>query len=289
MTHTFRVGLVQMTTGRDVAKNLVDASQLIRDAAKVGAHYVQTPEITTLMERDAAKLFVATRSEDGNPALAHFQALARELKIWLHIGSIGVAVAPDKIANRSYLISPDGIVRARYDKIHMFDVDLPGGETYRESKNYKPGDKAVIADLPWGALGLTICYDMRFPVLYRVLAHGGAKFIAVPAAFTVPTGKAHWHALLRARAIETQCFVFAAAQAGTHENGRLTYGHSLVISPWGEILAEGDGETPSVITADIDVRLVDDARAKVPSLTHDREFTLVHAAALDKAPQKVTV
>jgi deaminated glutathione amidase len=285
MTHTFRVGLVQMTTGRDVAKNLADASRLIRDAAKAGAHYVQTPEITTLMERDAAKLFVATRSEDGNPALAHFQALARELKIWLHIGSMGVAVAPDKIANRSYLISPEGAVRARYDKIHMFDVDLPGGETYRESKHYKPGDNAVIADLPWGPLGLTICYDMRFPVLYRVLAHGGAKFIAVPAAFTVPTGKAHWHALLRARAIETQCFVFAAAQAGTHENGRLTYGHSLVISPWGEILAEGDGTTPSVITADIDVRLVDDARAKVPSLTHDREFTLVHAAA----PQKLTV
>ncbi len=289
MSHTFRASLIQMTTGRDVAKNLVDASKLIRDAAKAGAQYVQTPEITTLMERDAARLFVATRSEDGNPALAHFQALARELKIWLHIGSMGIAVAADKIANRSYLIAPDGIVRARYDKIHMFDVDLPGGETYRESKNYKPGDKAVIADLPWGPLGLTICYDMRFPVLYRVLAHSGAKFIAVPAAFTVPTGKAHWHTLLRARAIETQCFVFAAAQAGTHENGRATYGHSLIISPWGEILAEGDGETPGVITADIDVRLVDEARGKVPSLTHDREFTLVHATAPPTAAQKVAV
>jgi deaminated glutathione amidase len=275
--HKFRVGLVQLTTGRDVAANLVAATTLIRDAAKVGAQYVQTPEVTVLMERDSSRLFVATRPEDGNPALAHFRSLARELKIWLHIGSMGIAVSPDKIANRAFLISPGGVIMARYDKIHMFDVDLPGGETYRESKNYRPGDQAVVADLPWGPLGITICYDMRFPVLYRVLAHGGAKFIAVPSAFTVPTGKAHWHALLRARAIETQCFVFAAAQAGTHEGGRQTYGHSLVISPWGEILAEGDGETPSIITADIDVGLVDAAREKVPSLTHDRVFKLVHA------------
>jgi deaminated glutathione amidase len=282
---TFRAGLVQMTSGRDVAKNLVDASKLIRDAAKAGAQYVQTPEVTTLIERDHARLFVETRPEEGNPALAHFRALARELKIWLHIGSMGIAVSADKIANRSFLISPDGVITARYDKIHMFDVDLAGGESYRESRNFQPGDKAVVADLPWGPLGLTVCYDMRFPVLYRVLAHGGAKFIAVPSAFTVPTGKAHWHALLRARAIETQCFVFAAAQAGTHENGRVTYGHSLIISPWGEILAEGDGETPGTITAEIDVRQVDDARAKVPSLTHDREFTLVRAAL----PQKATI
>jgi deaminated glutathione amidase len=279
---TFRAGLVQMTTGRDVARNLADASKLIRDAAKAGCHYVQTPEVTTLMERDHARLFVETRHYEGNPALAHFRALARELKIWLHIGSMGVTVAPDKIANRSVLINPEGVITATYDKIHMFDVDLAGGESYKESRNFRPGNQAVIADLPWGAMGLTICYDMRFPVLYRVLAHGGAKFIAVPAAFTVPTGKAHWHALLRARAIETQCFVLAAAQAGTHENGRATYGHSLIISPWGEILAEGDASTPSVVTADIDLALVDDARGKVPSLTHDREFTLVHAAGREK-------
>jgi deaminated glutathione amidase len=272
---SFKVGLVQMTTGRDVAKNLEAASRLIREAAAAGAQYIQTPEVTTLMERDSARLFVETRPEDGNAALAHFRSLARELKIWLHIGSMGIAVAPDKIANRAFLISPGGVITARYDKIHMFDVDLAGGESYRESKNYRPGDQAVVADLPWGPLGITICYDMRFPVLYRVLAHGGAKFIAVPSAFTVPTGKAHWHALLRARAIETQCFVFAAAQAGTHDGGRLTYGHSLIISPWGECLAEGDGETPSVIVADIDVGQVDDARRKVPSLTHDREFKLL--------------
>ena len=275
----FRVGLCQMTTGPDVAANLEAATKLIREAAAKGASYVQTPEITTLMETDRAKLFVATRPEEGNPAIAHFRSIARELKIWLHVGSMGIAVAPDKIANRAFLISPDGVVTARYDKIHMFDVDLPDGEKYRESRNFAPGDTAVLADLPWGKLGITICYDMRFPGLYRALAHAGATMIAVPAAFTVPTGKAHWHTLLRARAIETQCFVFAAAQAGTHPSGRQTYGHSLVISPWGEILAEADGVHPSVITADIDMAAVDEARSRVPSLTHDRAFKVVHANA----------
>ncbi len=273
----FRVGLCQMTTGSDVAANLEVASKLIREAVAAGANYVQTPEITTLMETDRAKLFVATRPEEGNPAIAHFRSLARELKIWLHVGSMGVAISPEKIANRALLISPEGVVTARYDKIHMFDVDLPNGEKYRESRNFAPGATAVLADLPWGKLGLTICYDMRFPGLYRALAHAGATMIAVPAAFTVPTGKAHWHTLLRARAIETQCFVFAAAQAGTHANGRQTYGHSLVISPWGEILAEADGVHPTVITADIDMALVDEARSRVPSLTHDRTFTVVQA------------
>ncbi len=275
----FRVGLCQMTTGPDVAVNLAAASTLIREAAAAGAQYIQTPEITTLMETDRAKLFVATRPEEGNPAIAHFRSLARELKIWLHIGSLGIAIAPEKIANRAILISPDGVVTARYDKIHMFDVDLPNGEKYRESRNFAPGDTAVVADLPWGKLGLTICYDMRFPGLYRALAQAGATMIAVPAAFTVPTGKAHWHTLLRARAIETQCFVFAAAQAGTHPNGRQTYGHSIVIAPWGEILAEADGVHPSVITADIDMAAVDEARTRVPSLTHDRAFKVVHANA----------
>ncbi len=273
----FRVGLCQMTSGPDVAANLEVASTLIRQAASAGADYVQTPEITTLMETDRAKLFVATRPEEGNPAIAHFRSIARELKIWLHVGSMGVALSPEKIANRAILISPDGVVTARYDKIHMFDVDLPNGEKYRESRNFAPGDVAVLADLPWGKLGLTICYDMRFPGLYRALAHAGATMIAVPAAFTVPTGKAHWHTLLRARAIETQCFVFAAAQAGTHANGRQTYGHSLVISPWGEILAEADGVHPMVITAEIDMAAVEEARSRVPSLTHDRAFTVVQA------------
>lgn len=283
----FRAALVQMCTGRDVARNLVDLSRLVREAVAAGAQYVQTPEVSVLMERDRARLFVETRPEEGNPAIAHCQALARELGIWLHLGSMGVLVKPDKIANRSYLFSPDGRIAARYDKIHMFDVELPGGETYRESRNFEPGSKAVLADLPWGTLGLTVCYDIRFPALYRALAKSGAEIIAVPSAFTVPTGQAHWHALLRARAIESQCFVLAAAQAGTHENGRSTYGHSLIVSPWGEVLAEADGDKPSVIFADIDMQAVDEARKRVPSLQHDRPFEVVRAepaAQSDRTP-----
>jgi predicted amidohydrolase len=280
----FRAGLVQMCTGRDVARNVADASTLIREAAAHGCDYVQTPEVTTLFETDRARLFVQTRPEDGNPAIAHFQSLARELGIWLHIGSMGVLVSSEQIANRSYLISPQGRIVAHYDKIHMFDVDLPGGESYRESRNYRAGDRAVVADLPWGKLGFTICYDVRFPYLHRALAKAGAMFIAVPAAFTVPTGKAHWHTLLRARAIETQCFVLAAAQAGEHETGRSTFGHSLIIAPWGEILAEGDGTSPSVISAEIDLAVLDGARSRVPSLTHDQSFTVVHAASDEAQP-----
>lgn len=276
---TFRAGLVQMCTGRDVARNLSELSRLVREAAAAGASYVQTPEVSVLMERDRARLFVETRPEDGNPAIAHCQALARELGIWLHLGSMGVLVKPDKIANRSYLFTPQGRIAARYDKIHMFDVELPGGESYRESRSFEPGGKAVLVDLPWGSLGLTICYDMRFPALYRALAQAGAQMLAVPSAFTVPTGQAHWHALLRARAIEAQCFVLAAAQVGNHESGRSTYGHSLIVSPWGEILAEADGDKPSVVVADIDMKAVDEARRRVPSLQHDRPFEVVHASA----------
>jgi predicted amidohydrolase len=272
-----KVGLVQMRTGRDVEKNLIEASALIREAAMGGALYVQTPEVTTLMEFDRARLFVETRPEDGNPALAHFRALARELGIWLHIGSMGILVKPDKIANRAFLIDPNGRIVARYDKIHMFDVQLPGGESYRESRNFEPGCHAVLADLPWGPLGLTICYDLRFPHLYRTLAKAGARFIAIPAAFTIPTGEAHWHTLLRARAIETQCFVLAAAQGGKHENGRGTYGHSLIVGPWGEIVAEA-GTDPCVLVAELDLRAIDEARSRVPSLEHDRPFELIHGA-----------
>jgi predicted amidohydrolase len=276
----FRIALVQMCTGRSIEANLAEASRLVREAAAAGAAYVQTPEVTTLMERERTKLFLNTRPEEGNPALAHFQALARELAIWLHIGSMGILVQPDKIANRSFLITPEGKVAARYDKIHMFDVELPGGESYRESKSFVPGRAAVLAQLPWGLLGLTICYDIRFPGLYRALAKAGASFLAVPSAFTVPTGRAHWHALLRARAIETQCFVLAAAQAGQHENGRTTYGHSLVVSPWGEILGEGDGIRPSVIVADLQLSAITAARRQIPSLQHDRPFEVVRASAL---------
>jgi predicted amidohydrolase len=271
---TFRAALVQMCSGRNVEKNVLDASGLIREAARGGAHYVQTPECTTFMDLGRESLFAATLPEAGNPGLETFRALARELGIWLHIGSMAVRVSTDKVANRSYVLSPEGAVAARYDKIHLFDVDLPGGESYRESASYEAGRDGVIIDLPWGGLGLTICYDLRFPQLHRALAKAGAKFLAVPAAFTRLTGEAHWHTLIRARAIEAQCFVFAAAQGGRHEHGRETFGHSLIISPWGQVLAEG-AIHPGVIFADIDCRNVEDVRARVPSLQHDRPFEVV--------------
>ena len=270
---TFRAALVQLCSGRSVDPNVAQAEALIREAAAGGAHYVQTPEVTTLMELETKRLFAAAEPEEGNRALQRFRELAAELKIWLHIGSMAIKLSPEKIANRAYVLSPAGDIVARYDKIHMFDVDLPGGESYRESKNYKPGERAVIASLPWGGLGLSICYDLRFPHLYRALAKSGATLLAVPAAFTKLTGEAHWHTLLRARAIECQCFVFAAAQGGRHEHGRDTYGHSLIISPWGQILAES-GVDPGVVTADIDLQAVEIARSRVPSLGHDRPFTV---------------
>ncbi len=274
---SFRAGLVQMCATRDPDRNVADATALIREAAAAGAQYVQTPEVTTLMELDSTRLFSLIEPEEGNAALIHFQHLARELGIWLHIGSMAVKVSAGKLANRSYVIAPDGTIAARYDKIHMFDVNLPGGESYTESRNYAPGTAGVVVDLPWGRLGLTICYDLRFPYLHRALAKAGAQFIAGPAAFTKTTGEAHWHTLLRARAIETQCFVLAAAQTGTHEMGRATYGHSIVIAPWGETVAEA-GTEPGVITAEIDPAVVADVRTRVPSLTHDRSFTVIEAA-----------
>jgi predicted amidohydrolase len=274
---SFRAGLVQMCTGRDVDRNVAEASALVREAAGKGARYVQTPEITTLMETERARLFAAVRAEAGNPAIASFASLARELGIWLHVGSMGVLLGNGKIANRSLLFSPEGAIAARFDKLHMFDVDLPGGESYRESKNYQAGSAGVLAELPWGTLGLTVCYDLRFPQLYRALAKGGADFLAIPSSFTRPTGAAHWHVLMRARAIENGAFVLAAAQAGRHESGRETYGHSLVVSPWGEVIAEAGAEV-GVIVADIDPAEVAKARARIPSLTHDRPFEIARAA-----------
>jgi predicted amidohydrolase len=222
--------------------------------------------------------------EESDPAVEQFGALARELGIWLHIGSLALLGAHGKPVNRSLLISPEGRITARYDKIHMFDVDLGGGETYKESANYEPGREAVVASLPWGQLGMTICYDLRFPHLHRALAKAGARFLAVPAAFTKPTGIAHWHTLLRARAIECQAYVFAAAQGGRHENGRETFGHSLVISPWGEILAEADVQ-PAVTFADVELQRLEDVRRQVPSLRHDRPFDVVYA--VETPPKEV--
>jgi deaminated glutathione amidase len=272
-TLTFRAALVQMRTGRDVELNVLEATRLIRQAAKDGAQYVQTPEVTNIMELERLRLFLWSKPEEGNPALAHFRSLARELGIHLHIGSMVIKLSEEKLANRAFLISPEGAITARYDKIHMFDVNLPNGESYRESKRFVPGSQSVVAPLPWGRLGITICYDMRFPALYRALAKAGADFLTMPSAFTRQTGEAHWHVLLRARAVENQCFVLAAAQGGRHENGRETYGHSLIVAPWGEVLAEAGAE-PGVLIADIDPAQVAAARARVPSLEHDRPFTV---------------
>lgn len=267
----FRAALVQMCSGRSVEHNIADATGHIRAAAADGADYVQTPEVTTLMERDRDCALRACQPEHKNPALAQFQALAHELEIWLHIGSMPILLPDNQLANRSYLIAPTGEITKRYDKIHMFDVSLPNGETHNESRTYHPGKTAATASLPWATLGLTICYDLRFPYLYRALAKAGAEIISVPAAFTRQTGKAHWHVLLRARAIEAQCFIIAANQTGQHDDGRETYGHSLIVSPWGEILAEA-GDTPAVIAANIDLALVRQVRESVPSLQHDRAF-----------------
>jgi deaminated glutathione amidase len=267
----FRAACVQLRSSDDVGDNVRIASELIREARAKGAEFIATPENTTLMAPDGGAKLERSFPEAQDPALPRFRALAEELGVWLLIGSLAIKVSDTKTANRSFLIDPKGRVAARYDKIHLFDVDLPSGEKYRESNTVAGGDTAVMADLPWGRLGLTICYDLRFPQLYRALAKQGAFALTVPSAFTETTGKAHWHVLLRARAIENGAFVIAPAQGGTHANGRKTYGHSLIVAPWGEILAEA-GTDPGVILAEIDPATVDDARARIPNLQHDRAF-----------------
>jgi predicted amidohydrolase len=216
--------------------------------------------------------------EASHPALAGFREAAAKAGAWLLIGSIGVKVEGERLANRSYLIDNSGTVVAKYDKIHMFDVDLAGGESYRESATFRPGDRAVLAETPWGLLGMTICYDLRFPHLYRALAQAGAQFISIPAAFTRPTGSAHWHVLMRARAIETGCFVIAPAQCGEHAQGRKTYGHSLIVAPWGEVLADG-GDDVGIVSAQIDTAKIGEVRRMVPSLQHDRPYAAPVAVA----------
>jgi len=269
---TFRAACVQLRSSDYVAENIRVASELIREAKAKGADFIATPENTTLMASDGGAKLAHSYSEQDDPALPAFCALAKELGVWLLIGSLAIKVSETKTANRSFLIASDGVIAARYDKIHMFDVDLPSGEKYRESNTVAGGERAVTADLPWGKLGLSICYDMRFPQLYRTLAQAGAFMLTAPSAFTETTGKAHWHVLLRARAIENGAFVMAPAQAGTHANGRKTYGHSLIVAPWGELLAEA-GTDPGVIVADIDPALSSDARARIPNLKHDRTYT----------------
>ena len=273
-TKPFRVGLIQMRSGRSPQVNFEVAAALIREAKAGGADYVQTPEMSNIMETDRARFFAALSPEEDDLMLAGMRELARSCGLYVHLGSLAVRASADKAANRSFLIDPHGEIIARYDKIHMFDVDLASGESYRESRNYRAGEVAVLADLPWGRLGLTICYDLRFPALYRALAEAGAIFVSIPSAFTKQTGKAHWHVLLRARAIENGCFVFAAAQGGTHENGRNTYGHSLAIGPWGELIVEAGAE-PGVSLADIDPEAVAAARSRIPSLQHGRRFEIL--------------
>jgi deaminated glutathione amidase len=268
----FKVALVQMNSGREIAPNIEAATRLVREARGQGAELILTPENTTMVEPRRKLIFAKARAEGDHPAIPAFRALAAETGAWLLIGSLTIKLEESACANRSYLFSPAGEIVARYDKIHMFDVDLPNGERYRESESFRPGGRAVVADLPFGRLGLTVCYDLRFAYLYRALAQAGADFLTVPAAFTVPTGRAHWHVLLRARAIETGSYVFAPAQCGEHAEGRKTYGHSLVVSPWGEIIAEG-GETPGVIVAEVEPAKVEEARRAVPALSHDRSFT----------------
>src|SRR5713101_4765552 len=275
---TFRVALIQMRSGRSPAANLDVATRLIGEAKAGGADYVQTPEMTNILEarRDALMTVIMPESEDSS--LAAFRDIARQHRLWLHIGSLAIRVSQERAANRGFLIDPDGEIAARYDKIHMFDVDLANGESYRESRSYAPGEHAVTAALPWGRLGMTICYDLRFPALYRALAEAGSMFLAIPSSFTRQTGEAHWHVLNRARAIENGCFVFAAAQGGSHENGRDTFGHSLIVDPWGRVLAEGEVD-PAVVMADIDLAAIAAARGRIPSLLHGRRFEIVEPMA----------
>jgi predicted amidohydrolase len=268
---SFTAACVQMNAGREIEPNIAEASRLIRAAHEAGASFILTPENTTMVEPKKPLLLEKAKPEAEHPAIPAFSALSAELGIWLLVGSLTIRLGETQCANRSFLFDDRGRVVARYDKIHMFDVDLAGGESYRESATFRPGERAVTADLPWGRLGLTICYDLRFGYLYRTLAQAGAAFLSVPAAFTRPTGQAHWHVLMRARAIETGCFVLAPAQCGEHAEGRKTYGHSLIVAPWGEILAEA-GEEPGFILAEIDPALVDQARSMVPALRHDRVY-----------------
>ncbi|NWG45581.1 MAG: carbon-nitrogen hydrolase family protein [Alphaproteobacteria bacterium] len=273
-----RVGLVQLRSGRRQGPNIDIACGLIREAAASGAQLIATPEMTHMIEAESAVLLDTARPEAEDPGFSAFSSLAAELSVTLLVGSLAIRRTDGRIANRSFLFGPDGACLAHYDKIHMFDVDLPGGESYRESRHYEAGTRAVLARLPGSGtlLGLTICYDLRFPALYRALAQAGAQIIAVPAAFTRTTGEAHWHVLLRARAIETGCFVIAPAQGGRTEVGRETFGHSLVVSPWGQVVAEA-GTDPTVIIADLDLAQVAEARGKIPALTLDRPFTLERA------------
>lgn len=268
----FLAACVQMRSGIERARNVDDACALIAEAAAQGAQFVATPEMTNAVDRKADRLFETLPEEEALTEIAAFSQAAARHGVWLLIGSMAVKVGDRRAANRAYLFAPDGSVAARYDKIHMFDVDLPNGESWKESNVYRPGGEAVLAKTPLARIGLSICYDVRFPRLYRALAQAGAEVLCVPAAFTRQTGMAHWKTLLTARAIENGAFVVAPAQGGTHEDGRQTYGHSLIIGPWGDILAEAAGDEPGVVLAEIDPASAGEARRRIPNLALEQSF-----------------
>ncbi|SCY27978.1 carbon-nitrogen hydrolase family protein [Microvirga guangxiensis] len=278
MTSTrFTAACIQMRSGRDVLKNRDDAVALIREAAEKGAHFAQTPEMTSLVCRERAEMFEKVGPQESDPVLAALREVAREKNIMIQIGSIAVKEG-DKVANRAFLIDAGGEIVTSYDKIHLYDVDLPNGESWRESATYTGGSTAVLAETPWGYLGMTICYDVRFAALYKALAENGASFLTAPAAFTKQTGEAHWNILHRARAIETGSFMISAAQGGLHEDGRETFGHSIIVDPWGRVLAEA-GTEPGVILAEIDPALVTEVRGRIPTLKNARSFTIETVSA----------
>ncbi len=270
----FKAAVLQVNAGREIYPNVETALTMAREARANGASMIFMPENVVMMEWGRKNIQSKAMPEDEHVALTAFRGLARELGIWLHCGTLAVKVGDGRVANRTYVLDADGAVRASYDKIHMFDVDLDGGESYRESSTFQPGDKAVLVETPYGRLGLSICYDLRFPHLYRTLAKAGADYLTIPAAFTRKTGQAHWHVLQRARAIETGCWVISPAQCGVHAEGRETYGHALIIDPWGTVVAEAPAEEPAILYADIDPAACERARGMVPALTHDRPFGL---------------
>lgn len=282
-----RIGLLQTRTGIDPAENARTLIHGIADLAEQGAQIVFAPEMSGLLDRDRARSAPLVRHEADDIVLAAVRATARDYRIWVELGSL--ALRPDegdgRLVNRGFLIDPAGEIVARYDKLHLFDVDLANGDSYRESNAYAPGERAVVAPTPWGAMGLSVCYDVRFPALYTALAHAGAAIIAVPAAFTRPTGEAHWHVLLRARAIETGAFIVAAAQSGVHADGRETYGHSLVVDPWGTVLLDMVTE-PGGAVVDLDLSLVAATRGRIPSLQNGRAFTIDALTATDGLPSQ---
>ncbi|CAN7652121.1 carbon-nitrogen hydrolase family protein [Rhizobium sp. LjRoot254] len=273
-----KVAAIQMCSGVDPERNMKSVERLVREAHAAGATYIQTPEMTGALQRDRKGLMEILRPEATDLIVAGASALAKELRIHLHIGSTAILLDDGKIANRGFLFGPDGGIVTRYDKIHMFDVDLDNGESWRESAVYRPGSEARLADLPFGRLGFAICYDVRFPQLFRAEAVAGAEIVSLPAAFTRQTGEAHWEILIRARAIENGVFMIAAAQAGVHEDGRETFGHSMIVDPWGRVLAVASGAGEAVITAELDIAEVAAARRKIPNLRNAREFEVKETA-----------